>query len=131
MLRLEPWETAHAFPGTSPLGRISASIGGGSEALVQRRGVWVGMWVAAAVAELLALRPVVFDHEGPIVGLDVVFSLVGGSFAAFGLVAWRKRPDSRSGALMTATGFAFFASPLLSQLDGALAYTLLILLVDV
>ena len=131
MLRLEPWEVAHSLPGTSSLGRISASIGSGLETLVLRRGFWVGMWTAAIVAELLALRPVLFDHEGPIVGLDLVFSLVGGSFAAFGLVAWRKRPDSRSGALMTATGFAFFASPLLSQLDSAVAHTALILLVDV
>ena len=120
-----------ALPGTSPLGRISASIGSGLETLVLRRGFWVGMWTAAIVAELLALRPVLFDHEGPIVGLDVVFSLVGGSFAAFGLVAWRRRPDSRSGALMTATGFAFFASPLFSQLDGAVMHTAVILLVDV
>jgi signal transduction histidine kinase len=96
-----------------------------------RNGVWVALWAAAVVAELLALRPVLFDHEGPIVGLDIVFSLVGGSFAAFGLIAWRRRPDSRSGALMTATGFAFFTSPLLSQLDGALANTVMILLLDV
>jgi signal transduction histidine kinase len=83
------------------------------------------------VAELLALRPVVFEREGPIVGLDVVFSLVGGSFAAFGLIAWRRRPDSRSGVLMTATGFAFMVPPILSQLDGALAHTARDLLVDV
>ena len=43
MLRLEPWEVAHALPGTSPLGRISASIGSGLETLVLRRGFWVGM----------------------------------------------------------------------------------------
>jgi signal transduction histidine kinase len=99
--------------------------------LTPRGGVWAALWAAAMVAELLALRPVLFERDGPIVGLDVVFSLVGGSFAAFGLIAWRRRPDSRSGLLMTATGFAFFVSPLLSQLDGALANTARILLVDV
>ena len=52
------------------------------------------------------------------------FGLVGGSFAACGLVAWRAAPDSRSGALMTATGFAFFIYPLLSQIDAPLAATL-------
>ena len=67
--------------------------------------------LAAAVLELLALRPVLLDTDAPVVWLDVVFSLVGGSFAAFGLVAWRRRPDSRSGALMTATGFLFFVPP--------------------
>ncbi len=81
------------------------------------------LWIAVVVAELLALRPVLFDREAPIQWLDVVFTLVGGSFAAFGLVAWRRRPDSRSGRLMTATGFAFFVQPLLSQIDAPLAST--------
>ena len=44
-------------------------------------------------------------------GCRVVFELVGGSFAISGLVAWRRRPDSLTGVLMTATGFAFFISP--------------------
>jgi signal transduction histidine kinase len=91
---------------------------------------WLALWLLAAAAEALALRPVLFDADAPINGLDVVFSLVGGSFAAFGLVAWRRRPDSRSGMLMTATGFAFFVGPLLSQLDAPLAQTLYTLLVD-
>ena len=56
----------------------------------------------------LALRPVLFDREAPIQGIEVVFTLVGGSFAACGLLAWRRRPDSRSGLLMVATGFLFF-----------------------
>jgi signal transduction histidine kinase len=92
--------------------------------------LWIGLWALAAAAEALALRPVLFDRTDPIVGIDVVFTLVGGSFAAFGLVAWRRRPDSRSGMLMTATGFAFFVSPLLSQLDAPLAGTVRTLLVD-
>src|SRR5688500_1165469 len=89
-----------------------------------RRVPWLALWFLAAVAEALVLRPVLFDADAPIDGLDVVFSLVGGSFVAFGLVAWRRRPDSRSGLLMTATGFAFFVGPLLSQLDAPLAQTL-------
>ena len=44
--------------------------------LAPRGGVWAALWAAALVAELLALRPVLFEIEGPIVGLDVVFSLV-------------------------------------------------------
>ena len=81
-------------------------------------------------AELLALRPVLFSGDAPIRGLDVVFTLVGGSFAAFGLVAWHHRPDSRSGMLMTATGFGFFISPLLGQVDGPVAATGVNLFVD-
>jgi signal transduction histidine kinase len=93
-------------------------------------GLWIAFWVVAAVGEAIALRPVLFDRDTAIAGLDVVFSLVGGSFAAFGLVAWRRRPDSRSGALMTATGFAFFLPALLGQLDSALAGTLASWVVD-
>jgi len=95
-----------------------------------RHAVLVALWIAAAAAELLALRPVLFDRDTPVQGIEVVFTLVGGSFAACGLVAWRRRPDSRSGMLMTATGFAFFVQPLLSQLGGELANTLRVLFVD-
>jgi signal transduction histidine kinase len=91
---------------------------------------WVVVWGAAVAAELLALRPVLFDREAPIQGLEVVFTLVGGSFAAFGLVAWRRRPDSRSGLLMTAMGFAFLVPILLSQLASPLALTARALVVD-
>ena len=94
------------------------------------RALLIALAVAALAAEALALKPLMLDREGPIDGLGVVFGLVGGSFAAFGLVAWRRRPDSRSGVLMAATGFAFFASPLLGQLDAPLAFTVLTLLVD-
>src|SRR5919109_4582776 len=90
----------------------------------------MALWIAVVVAEALALRPVLLDREAPVEGIDVVFSLVGGSFAACGLIAWRRRPDSRSGALMTATGFAFFVPVLLGQVDAALAATIGSLLSD-
>ena len=92
--------------------------------------LWIALWIAVAAAEILALRPVLFDREAPIQGIEVVFTLVGGSFAACGLIAWRRRPDSRSGLLMVATGFLFFVSPLLSQLQGELANTLRVMFVD-
>ena len=95
-----------------------------------RRAVLTALWVAAGVAEFLTLRPIVVTGDAPIAALAVIFALVGGSFAAFGLVAWRRRPDSRSGMLMTATGFAFFITPLLGQVEGAVAYTIWSLLVD-
>jgi signal transduction histidine kinase len=101
-----------------------------SSAGARRRHLLIALAVAAAVLELLALRPVLLDRDAPIVWLDVIFTLIGGSFAAFGLVAWRRRPDSRSGALMTATGFLFFVPPVLSQIDAALVYTFWIFVVD-
>jgi len=84
----------------------------------------------ALAGEVLVLRPLVLDPDAPVSGIDIVFGLVGGSFAVAGLVAWHKRPDSYTGVLMTATGFAFFVSPLLRQVDGALAFTVWSLLVD-
>jgi hypothetical protein len=57
--------------------------------------------------------------------------MVGGLFAACGLVAWRRRPDNYSGRLMTATGFAFLASPLLLQFESALLRTTGLLLRNV
>jgi hypothetical protein len=91
---------------------------------------WAALWMAAALAELAALRPVLFERDAPIQTLEVIFALVGGSFAACGIVAWRRRPDSRSGALMTATGFAVFLLPLLGQIDSPVATTTALLFAD-
>ncbi len=96
----------------------------------RRVAFWAALWTAAVVAELLALRPALFDRDEPVQGLEVVFACVGGSFAACGIVAWHRRPDSRSGALMTATGFAFFLPTLLGELATPLGDTLAVLLVD-
>ena len=94
-------------------------------------GFWVALWTVAVAAEFGALVPILFAGEVPVAGSDVVYRLVGGSFAACGLVAWQRRPDSRSGPLMTATGFGLFLWPLLSQVDSALALTIGEVLEDV
>ena len=91
--------------------------------------LWVLLWVLGAAATFGALAPVLFRHV-PFEPIDVAFRIVGASFVACGLVAWRRRPDNRSGLLMTATGFAQFASPLLAQIDAPFAQTLGLLLPD-
>ncbi|MBP2324967.1 signal transduction histidine kinase [Kibdelosporangium banguiense] len=78
---------------------------------------WILLWAAVVAAEFGALVPVLFERDVPVEAVDVVFRLIGGSFAACGLIAWHRRPDNRSGPLMTVTGFAFFVSPLSGQLD--------------
>jgi signal transduction histidine kinase len=86
---------------------------------------WAGLLAVAAAAELAVLWPMIGTGGGdPVSGPIVVFDLVGGSFVVCGLVAWRRRPDSRSGALMTASGFAFLVPAALGQRDEALATTL-------
>src|SRR4051794_12492875 len=92
---------------------------------------WAPLWIAAVAGVALALRPTLFQREAPIEGVEVVLALVGGSFAACGLIAWRRRPDSRVGMLMTATGFLFYVRPLLLPIGWEPAPTLLMLLVDV
>jgi signal transduction histidine kinase len=107
---------------------VEARRGGRGELLRRftarrRRWLWGLLWVAAGVAELAVLAPVVFQPDAPIAAVDVVLRLIGGSFAACGLIAWQRRPDSRSGLWMTATGFGFLVPALLQDLDWALAQT--------
>ena len=91
---------------------------------------WIALWAAVVVGEFGALAQFVFAQEAPVEPVQVVFRLVGGSFAACGLIAWHRRPDTHSGRLMTATGFAFLVSPLLSLSDSPVARTLALLLPD-
>jgi hypothetical protein len=61
-------------------------------------------------------------------GVWAVFGpLIGGSFVGTGLYAWRRRPESRFGLLMTLTGFAWFLGPLTAA-DAPLVFTLGIVL---
>jgi signal transduction histidine kinase len=125
MIRLAPWEVMMRPPdtsGASVIARLAAA---------RPRGVpLTALWVAIVVAELVALRPVLWDREAPVQPIEVVLTLVGGSFAACGLIAWRRRPDSRSGMLMAGTGFAFIAVQLLGQVEGELASTVRVLGTD-
>jgi signal transduction histidine kinase len=124
-------------PGDRLAGEVTKSPGREKVEVLRRFGArrrhlafWVALWTAAVAAEIAVLRPALFDRDTPVRGLEVVFACVGGSFAACGLVAWRRRPDSRSGALMTATGFAFSLPAVWGQIDAPLAGTLAIWFVD-
>jgi signal transduction histidine kinase len=77
--------------------------------------------VTAAAAEWAALRPVIFqEHVRPAV---VLYHVVGGSFAACGLLAWHRRPESRVGPLMVVTGLLFFVHGTLGRLHSPFAET--------
>jgi signal transduction histidine kinase len=104
---------AHDGPGLPT--RFAAPAGGAV--------FWAVLWTAAIAAELGALVPILTRGDAPLVPADVVYRLVGGSFAAFGLVAWHRRPDSRTGLLMTATGFGLIVSLLLKQIHAGVALT--------
>ena len=62
---------------------------------------------AGVIALLLAS-----DHQDSKTAWAVFGPVVGWSFIGVGLYAWRRRPESRTGALMVLLGFAWFLSAL-------------------
>ena len=116
MIRLARWDIvarspAAATDGAGAMGRFAAPE--------RRLGFWLALWAAVIAAEFGALVPVIFPGDERVPAVQVVYRLVGGSFAACGLIAWRRRPDSRSGLLMAVAGLGFFVSALVSQLHAA------------
>jgi signal transduction histidine kinase len=65
--------------------------------------------VMAAAATAVILTSEHMDHRGVWAAFNLA---LGGSFIGTGLYAWWRRPDNRSGALMTWVGFLWFISPL-------------------
>src|SRR4051794_41890553 len=72
---------------------------------------WVALWLVAAAGQIGVLVPVFSGAAAGEPGYGLVFRLIGGSFAACGLIAWRRRPDSNIGLLMTLAGFGVFVAP--------------------
>src|SRR6266700_1858031 len=71
-----------------------------------RRWVWLLLWPAAAVVGVAAEWRL-YGWADP--GNWVADLLTGWTTIACGLAGWSRRPQSRSGALLAATGFAWFA----------------------
>jgi signal transduction histidine kinase len=90
---------------------------------------WIGLWAVVVAAEIAALAGIL-QAEEPVPGYRVVFRLIGGVFCACGLIAWRRRPDSRSGLLMLATGFGLLVEPVFAPLDPGVLKTIGDLLED-
>jgi hypothetical protein len=101
-----------------------------SPASRHRPGFWILLWAVTIAAELGALLPELVGSGPTPPAWEVAFLLIGGSFAACGLVAWRRRPGNRSGGLMVATGLSFLAGPLLEQFDSQVMQTLSLLVGD-
>jgi signal transduction histidine kinase len=77
-------------------------------------GLSVALWGVCVAIVLAVLAGLVLGDED-VAGYRIAFRLVGAAFVACGLIAWRRRPDSHSGLLMTATGFLLFVEPLAAQ----------------
>jgi signal transduction histidine kinase len=123
MIRLARWDVVASSLAAGS--RDARSTRAARRFAVPERGLgfWLTLWALAVAAEFGALVPVLFPGEEPVETVQVIYRLIGGSFAACGLIAWRRRPDSRSGQLMTAAGVGFFLSPLLSQFHAPIAQT--------
>lgn len=131
LIRRMPWDNLAVDLTEPPVAsRRRAQLLSRFTARDRRVAFWVALWTLVVVAELAVLRPALLNRDQPVQGLELVFACIGGSFAACGLIAWHRRPDSRSGALMTATGLAFFLPSLLGQIHAPLATTIATLFVD-
>src|SRR3954470_16764201 len=101
MIRLMPWavEARGLVARPATRGRVHALSR--LTAPTHAPWFWLLLWAAVAAAGLAALIPVLFDSGPPLPGFNVINRLAGISFAASGLVAWRRRPDSAVGRLLT------------------------------
>src|SRR4051812_35354064 len=85
---------------------------------------WGALWAAAATAAFAALRPALFPDGAALPAHEVIHRLSGVSFAACGLVAWHRRPDSGVGSMLTLAGFGILVPPVVGQIDTPLTLTL-------
>src|SRR3954452_11582390 len=103
-VRLAPWGVVESNLVAPPVSRRSADVLTRFGARAHGMQFWAALWVTAAAAEFGALVPVIFGSAEPIPGWEVVYRMIGGSFAAAGLIAWRRRPDRRGGLMMNTRG---------------------------
>ena len=87
-----------------------------------RRALWLvgaaGLLVAAVETPLIASAEFAPDR-----GLWIALNwVIGAGFVVVGVYAWLRRPDNRVGALMVATGFAWFVS-VLGHIEPPLLFT--------
>jgi signal transduction histidine kinase len=88
---------------------------------------WLALWLAVAAVSVGAFVPALFDRGPPMQTNDVLHALSGTSFAACGLIAWRRRRDSAVGPLLTLAGFGVLVPEVLAQLNSPLAFTSVLL----
>jgi signal transduction histidine kinase len=131
MLRLMPLEAGLRGLVARPVARGSVHGLSRLTAPVRSPWFWAALWAAVAAAGFVALEPVLFGDGPPVPAYAVMHILSGISFGACGLVAWRRRPDSAVGPMLTVAGFGVLLSPILGQVDSPLAFTVSLLIGEV
>jgi hypothetical protein len=89
----------------------------------QTRWLPAALWPVGIAAVVLGFA-LLYRGEEEVSLVALVTRSVGGSFIACGLIAWQRRPDTRTGPLMALTGFVFLSAQMLSDIDWPVAYTL-------
>src|SRR5215217_2252639 len=127
MMRLVPWAVGASELVARPLARGRVLGLRRLTAPTHGPGFWSALWIAAGAAGLLALRPAVAGDGPPVPTHEVIHLLSGLSFAACGLIAWRRRPDSGVGRMLTLAGFGILVPPVVGQIDSPPTFTLALL----
>src|SRR4051812_24712347 len=123
MIRLMPWAVGggELVAGRSTRARVLAI--GRLTAPTHSPWFWLTLWISVTAAGLIAQIPALSDSGGPVPANEVIHNLSGVSFAACGLIAWRRRPDSAVGPMLTVAGFGVLLPAILGQIDSPLAFT--------
>jgi signal transduction histidine kinase len=123
MMRSMPWAVGAGELAARPVARARTERLSRLTAPTHSVWFWLVLWAAVATAGFVALIPALFDGGPPVPVRSVLHNLSGVSFAACGLIAWRRRPDSAVGPMLTVAGFGVLVSPILSQVDSPVAFT--------
>ena len=91
--------------------------------MTDRRWLVAVLWVVG-LAAVVAGFVLLFENPGTPTWTEIVNRAAGGSFIVCGLIVWQRRPDSRTGLWMTATGFLYLGPQLLEEIDTSLAFTI-------
>src|SRR3954453_14083674 len=97
MIRFTPWGAAASDLVTKPVGRRSAHVLSRFAAPARSPAFWAALSAPPVAAEFGALVPVIWSDGAPVEAWQIVFRLVGGSFAACGIIrGYPRRATPRS-----------------------------------
>src|SRR3954451_15610973 len=124
MIRLMPWGVGASELVALPPARARVHGLGRLTAPTHSPWFWLVLWIATAAAGVIAQIPALMYRGPPVPVEEVLHNLSGVSFAACGLIAWHRRPDSAIGLMLTVAGFGVLVPAILGQIHSPLAFTL-------
>src|SRR3954465_13355218 len=128
MIRLIPWAVGASELVANPPARARVRGLGRLTAPTPSPWFWGVLWIATAAAGFIAQIPALMDRGPPVPADEVLHNLSGVSFMACGLIAWRRRPDSAVGLMLTVAGFGVLLSAIPEHFAPPLVFTVDLLL---